>query len=335
MKKILPLILIFLFTLPLFGIKLPDIDTDKLSKLNVPKPTAVLKKVTISKISLRDIDLEFHVEIKNPYPVKINLKGVDFTFLIENKQFFRTSTKKSLKVDARKTRMNVFNVNLKYADIIRIIQDYNNREILNCQSNVTLELWIPDQFRKALGKTIAFNFEHKTTLPAVKPKIQVVNFNVKMPSLSDITSQLKQKKKKADAKAVSKMFADILSGKSAKNVIDPTSIDVPIKVNFDIHLTNEAKAKLIFSDLNYNFFVGNDKLVGGLTQAIKQQGNVSVISIANTFSSKSLAKSIFSLFQKGSGPFKVVGSTKLKLPKKYFSEPLNLNFTENGNFKIR
>ncbi len=333
MKRIFAAMLILGLAAPLSAFEIPG--ALKKIKNVIPKPTAELKKVSIKSISLRDIDLLFHVEIYNPYPVSLKLREVGYTFMVEGKQFLKTKTEKPLSIKAKKKAMNVFSVNLKYADIMNIVKDYKNREVLNCQSRVRLELWLPESVHKALGKSIAFNFKHDTTLPAVKPKINVVNFKVNMPSYSDILRQLKEKKKSVDAKSVAKMFSNILSGKSAKNIIDPTSIDVPIDVNFDIHLKNEARAKLLFNNLNYNFYVGSNKLVGGLTKKIVQKGDVSVISIGNRFSSKSLSKSIYELFKKGKGDFSVQGVTKLQLPVKYFKEPLDLKFTEGGNFSIR
>jgi len=333
MKRIFTLLLLLGLVTPLCAFELPGA-LKKIGK-SVPKPTAKLKKVTVDRISLRDIDLLFYVDIKNPYPVSLKLKDVGYTFMVEGKQFFKTNTKKGLKIKARKTKTNIFKVNLKYKDIIRIVKDYKKKEYLKCQSKVRLELWLPKSVKKVLGKSIAFNFKHNTTLPAVKPKISVANFNVKMPSLSDIASQLRKKRKNLNAKSVANMFSSILKGKSVKKIIDPTSIDVPIDVNFDIRLKNEARAKLLFNNLKYNFYVGNEKLVGGLTKKIRRVGDVSVISIGNRFSSKSLSKSIYKLFRNGKGDFRVQGVTKLQLPKKYFSKPLDLNFSEGGNFRIR
>lgn len=330
MKKIMVVLFVILFSGQAFSFKIPD----SLKKA-VPKPTAKLKKVTIESISLRDINFLFHIQVYNPYPVKLNLKKIGFTFFVEGKQFFRTATAKSFKVGPKKRRTNVFRVNLKYADIINIVRDYKNKEYLKCQSKVFLQLWLPDMVKRTLGDSIGFTFRHKSTLPAVKPKINVANFKVKMPSMSDIRRQLAIKRSNVSSKKVSKMFSDIFSGKSAKRVIDPASLDLPIKVNFDIKLKNEARAKLLFRNLKYDFYVGNDKLIGGLTKKIVRRGNVSVISIGNTFSSKNMSKSIYKLFRKGKGDFKVKGVTKLQMPKKYFPEPLNLNFTEAGKFNIR
>ncbi len=235
MRKIITLLIILGLSGPIMAFKIPD-SLNSLKK-SIPKPTADLKKVSVKSISLRDIDLLFHIEIYNPYPVSLKLRDVGYTFMVEGKQFFKTKTEKPLSIKARKKKINIFRVSLKFADIMKIIKDYKNREYLNCQSKVRLELWLPKSVRKALGRSIAFSFKHNTTLPAVKPKINIANFKVKMPSYSDIQRALLKEKKKISTKNAAKMFSDILSGKSAKKIMDPTSIDVPIKVNFDINLS--------------------------------------------------------------------------------------------------
>ena len=110
------------------------------------------------------------------------------------------------------------------------------------------------------------------------------------------------------------MFADILSGKKADQIIDPASLDLPITVDFDILLKNETAHKLVFNSINYDFLVNNEKLVKGTTEDIKMQGNTSVIRVSNKFSSKNLGKSMLGFFEKQKGDFAFTGSTFIKLP---------------------
>ncbi|MBN1501288.1 MAG: LEA type 2 family protein [Spirochaetes bacterium] len=326
-KHILIIILLFVSITPIFSLTIGK------KEIKIPTPTAELKKVEIEKISLRDIDFIFYIEISNPYPIKLNLDDVMFTFFVEDKQFFKTNTRNGLGIKAKNKKITEFRVNIKYMDIINIVKDYSKKEYLDCRSDVRLVIPLPKM--SGLPKNITFDFSAKNTLPAVKPKISIAQFKVQKPSLAQITDALNKQKKKANASDISDMFADILSGKPAKKIIDPASLDIPIKIDFDIVLQNETAHKLIFNNLNYDFFIGKDKLVTGLTKDIEQKNNASIITVSNTFSSKQLSKSVMSFFNKGSGDFMVKGNTKLELPKKISQSPLNLDFAEGGQFSIK
>jgi LEA14-like dessication related protein len=326
-KQIIALVIIACSITPVFSLSFGK------TEIKIPTPTAKLKKVEIEKISLRDIDFIFFIEIKNPYPVKLKLDDVMFTFFVENKQFFKTNTRNGLGIRAKDKKITEFRVNIKYLDIINIVKDYSKKDYLDCRSDVRLVIPLPKM--KALPENITFDFSANTTLPAVKPKISIAKFKVQKPSLAEITSALSKQKKKVSATDVTDMFSDILSGKPSKNIINPSSIDIPIKVDFDIVLKNETAHKLLFNNLNYDFFIGEEKLVNGLTKNINQKDNESIITVSNTFSSKQLSKSVMGFFNKGAGNFTVKGNTKLELPKKISPNPLNLDFSEGGKFSIK
>ncbi len=326
-KQILAAIILFILITPGFALKIGN------TNIKIPTPTAELKKVEIEKISLRDIDFIFYIEINNPYPVKLNLDDVMFTFFVESNQFFKTNTRGGLGIRAKEKKVTEFRVNIKYLDIINIVKDYSKKEYLDCRSDVKLIIPLPEI--SGLPKNITFDFSRKSTLPAVKPKISIAQFKVQKPSLEEITEALAKQKKKVNAADVADMFGKILNGQSAAQIIDPASIDIPIKIDFDIILKNETAHKLLFKDLNYDFLIGNEKLVAGLTKDIEQKNNESIISVTNTFSSKQLSKSVMTFFNKGAGNFTVKGNTKLELPKKINPNPLNLEFSEGGTFSIR
>lgn len=323
MKKIAILSLI-IFSAALSAFSLPK---------SLPKPTADFKGFDIESISLRDINFLFDVEIKNPYPVGLKLDGVEFTFFVENNQFFKTTTSKGLKIAAKGKKINQFRVNVKYEDIIKIVKAYSKKDYLNCKIDMAILIPLPDI--SGLPENIRFDYSVNTQIPAIKPTISIANFKVKKPSTAEIAAELAKKKKEASAEKVAGMFADILSGKKADQIIDPSSLDLPITVDFDILLKNETAHKLAFNSINYDFLVNNEKLVKGTTKDIKMQGNTSIIKVSNKFSSKSLGKSMLGFFEKQKGDFAFTGSTFIKLPEKIKKDPLKLSFDEKGKFNAK
>lgn len=303
---------------------------------DVPKPSAEIKKFDVDSIGLRDITFVFDVAVKNPYPVGITLAGVKMKYSIEGKQFFETETSKGFKVKAKGTAVSQFKVNLKYADIINIVKDYSKRDYLDTVIDTEIVVPLPDLPQlAALPKTLSFKYALKKKIPAIKPKVAINGFRVAMPTLKEVTDALKKSAQNVDPNDAFNMFTDILSGKKAKNVIDPASIDLKINVDFDIELKNETKGRLDFRDLNYTLFVNGSELVKGITSKIAQRGDTQVLTVSNVFSSKSLAGPVMDAFKARKGAFRVIGGTKIKLPDEIKKEPIPLSFSEDGSFLMK
>ncbi len=297
------------------------------------KPEAKIRNFEINAISLYDITLLFDIEISNPYPVGLKLEDIGFTFFIEDKQFFKTSTARGLKIRANGKETSVFTVNLKYADIAKIIKDYTNKDYLDCVVDTVITIPLPDI--PGLQKKITFNYKLKKQIPAIKPSIRITNFNVQMPTKKDITDALKRAgKSAADSGEIFGMFRDILSGKKARQPVDPASLDLKLKVNFDIEMKNDTRAELQFRKLDYNFFVNNNRLLDGITTDISNKAGKSLLHIQNEFSTKTMSKSILKAFRNKSGKYQLKGEALLQLPASIKKEPLKLKFDETGSFKL-
>jgi LEA14-like dessication related protein len=306
---------------------------DSISGYKIPKPTAEIVNFDIDSISFTDITLLFDIEISNPYPVKLKLSRVESTFFVESKQLFKTSTDK-LKIKANGKETTRLFVNLKYADIAGIVKDYGNKDSLECVVDMVVVLPLPKSVQKA-AKDVTFKFNLKKTVPAIKPEISIANFTVKKPSTEDIEEALKKAKKNLNADSVKKMFGAIIDGKSANKIIDPSELDLKLKVNFDVVMKNKTKAAIFFNDLKYDFKVNNSRLVEGLTKDIQNKTGEYILSINNEFSSKALSKSILKAFSDGKGDFALSGYSMVKFPDKIKKTPLKLNFNEKGVLAIK
>jgi LEA14-like dessication related protein len=300
------------------------------------KPSATMKEFDIESITLRDVTFLFNVSVKNPYPVGLTLAGVKLKFSVEGKQLFETETSKGFKIKARGEADNKFTVNLKYVDIIKIIKDYSQKEYLETTINTEIIVPTPKAVRKPpIPESFSFKYTLHKKIPAIKPTINIANFSVQEPSLEDVTTALKKAGKNVDPKKAANMISNLISGKKADNIIDPASIDLKLKVNFDIELKNDSKAKLLFSSLDYNFFVNSATLVNGNTTKISSKGDKQVLTVANEFSTRSLAGPILAAFKKRQGAFTVKGNTHIKLPDEIKKDPVKLTFSEGGAFELK
>ncbi len=300
------------------------------------RPEVKIKDFDIKAISFKDVDLLFNIQISNPYPVGIKLNRVKFKVDIENKQLFSTVTPKGFQIKAGGTATTPLDVNLIYMKIIKIIRDYKKKEYLNCKISGEISIFLPKI--PGLPKTYAFPFTLNKKIPAIKPKISIANFKVKAPTLKEIEQAIKKAGKKIAAKKISDIFGNMLKGKSTslKNIkkIGLKDLDLKLKINFDLKIKNDSRAKLFFKNLSYNFFMNNYNVFNGNTKDSRSVGNTLIMHVVNELSSKNLAQSVLDVFKKRSGSFKLKGQTFIKLPDSIKRDPLPLRFDEKGLFKM-
>ncbi len=301
----------------------------------IPKPEASIEKCDIDSISFRDINLLFEINILNPYPVIIKLDAVRLKFLVEKNQLFETTTQKGFKILPRKKGKNQFLVNLKYADIEKIVKNYLDKEYLDCTIEGEIVLKLPKTGIQGVPESWSFPYKLKKRVPAIKPEISIRNFIVEKPSVDDLSKAIKKSGKNVKPETAMSIFDDILEGKKpAGQSFNPADLDVKLNVSFDIDLLNKTKAKVLFKTLNYDYFVNSEKLIQGETKDIVNSGNKSTLRIKNQFSSKSLSKGILNAFNKRAGDFILKGHTFLKMPEEIKKEPLKLEFNEKGAFSF-
>lgn len=334
MKKIF-IIIIVLFFISLSSHKSGALELpEQFSGIKILKPSAEIVNFDIDSISLADITFLFDIAITNPYPVRLKFSTVKAAFFVENKQFFKTETGR-LKIKAKGTETTRLFVNIKYADMAGIVKDYANKDSLECVIDMIIVLPLPESVH-GLAKDITFKFQLKKHVPTIKPEINIANFIVIKPSREEVESALRRSaKKNVSADSVQKMFGAIIDGKNPAKVIDPSELDLKLKVSFDILMKNKTKASLFFNDLNYNFNINANKFVNGYTGDIKNKQNEYTLSVNNEFSSKAFGKAILKAFKDGKGDFSLTGFSMVKFPDKIKKEALKLNFNEKGILNIK
>lgn len=337
MRPLMLLCLMLFFHAPVFA----GFDFNRLGSLasKLPKPTATLEKFDIKQISLRDITFTFDIGINNPYLIDLKLAGVELDFAVEGNKVFQTTAAQGFTVKAKGKAVTSFDVTLTYDSIIKLIQDYSSRDYLTCDTDVLIKIPIPESL-KGLPPSIDFPFKLSQKIPAIKPKVNITGFYVTTPTVAEVKKSLEEaavaKVRNLDAQKVWNMFDRLVKGGNvSKPVIQPEDIDLKFTVGFDIVLQNEAQAPLDFKSLQFSFSVNSNPLVTGNTTEIKKTGTTTILHVVNEFSSKSLTPDVLKAFQTGTGTFALAGGTTLQLPPEILDHPLQLEFKEDGSFKLR
>lgn len=302
--------------------------------LSFPTPTATLTRFEVSSISLRDVTFLFELTVKNPYPVPLSFSGMNLAFKVEGAQVFTAQSQGGFSVPGNGTKANTFNVTLAYDAVIKVVKDYASKDLLDTVIDGTLVIPLPRL--PGVPGTYSFSYSLQKKIPAIKPKVSVLDFSVKPPTRDQVKNALVKKGSSVDAGKALGALQNVLQGKKpATAVIDPADMDVPVSVSFTIALANEARAELSFPKLGYELVVNGDRLVTGESTSITREAGRSLITVVSTFSSRSLSKNVRALFSSRKGDFRLRGTASVKLPDEISTAPLPLAFDEAGSFSMK
>jgi LEA14-like dessication related protein len=295
------------------------------------KPTARIEGVDIQSISLNDITFLFDVAIDNPYPVTIRLAGVSFDFLVEKDRVFSSKTSKEIRVRRQSSSTTPLSVTITYRELARAVSHYANRAYINCTIQGDILVKVPNLGIPDVPSSLSFPYSVKKKVPALKPKLSLKNFKLHMPTMQEVLSSLAKQGSGVDPQQAYGMLDSLLSGKSSgSQKIDPSKLDIPIKMSFDIVMKNETRARMNFTNCAYNFFMDGESLITGNTDKTYTRGSTSVIRVMNTFSSKKISSNIKEALKKNRADYKLKGQASMKLPASVKKAPLLLNFDETG-----
>jgi hypothetical protein len=259
---------------------------------------------------------------------------MDLSFKVEGTRVFTADSRGGFSVPRNGTSSNTFTVKLAYEDIIKVIKDYASKDLL--ETVIDGNLVIPLPRIPGLPGTWSFSFSLQKKIPAVKPKVSVLDFSVKPPTQAQVRDALLKEGSTADPGKALGVLQNVLKGRNPPApVIDPTDIDVPVSVSFTIALANEARAQLAFAKLGYELSVNGEKLVSGESTKIAHSAGKSLITVVNTFSSRSLSKNIRELLSSRKGTFMLHGTASITLPDEISKDPLPLDFEEGGTFSVK
>lgn len=302
--------------------------------VDLPRPTAEIKRFQVEAISLRDVTFLFDLAVKNPYPVQLSFKGMTLGFTVEGAKVFTATSQGGFSVPANGEKTNTFTVTLAYEAIIKLVKDYISKDWLTTVIDGTLVIPLPNI--SGLPPDITFKYNLTKKIPAIKPRVAVLNFTVLPPTREQVAEAIAQAGRTVDTGKALGVFKAVLEGKKPPApVIDPADLDVPLTVNFTIEIKNEAKGPLSFDKLGYELAVNGERLVVGESTKIVKEPGRDLVTVSNVFSSAKLSRNIKALFSARKGTFGVKGSASVKLPDEIRKEPIPLSFDEAGSFSVR
>ncbi|HET7839929.1 MAG TPA: LEA type 2 family protein, partial [Rectinemataceae bacterium] len=282
----------------------------------LPKPSAEVTSFQLEAISLRDVSFRFVLAVKNPYPVALKFDGMTLDFSVEGAKVFTVASQGGFSVGAKSERSNAFTVALSYESVIKLVKDYVQKDWLNTVIDGSLVIPIPKiDSMPGLPPNVSFSYRFQKRIPAIKPQVAILDFSVKPPTEAQIAEAIAKAGRKVDKGKALGVFKNVLAGKKpAEPVIDPAELDVPLVVSFTIAIRNEAKGPISFDRLGYELAVNQERLVAGESAKVVRDGDRTLITVDNSFSSRQLSKGIKAVFADRKGAFSVKGSASIKLP---------------------
>lgn len=300
----------------------------------LPKPTAEITRFQVDAISLRDVTFLFDLTVKNPYPIQLSFKGMTLAFTVEGARVFTAASQGGFSVPANGGKTSTFTVTLAYDAIIKLIKDYTTRDWLTTVIDGTLVIPLPKI--PGLPDDITFTYRLTKKIPAIKPRVALLDFKVQPPSREQVAEAIARAGAKVDPGKALGAFKDLLAGKRpSAPVIDPADLDVPLTVAFTIEIRNEARGPLSFNKLAYDLAVNGERLVTGESTKIVKEPGRDLVTVSNVFSSARLSRDVRALFSERKGTFGVKGSASIKLPDEIRKDPIPLSFEEHGSFSLR
>jgi len=82
------------------------------------KPTAALTDVSFGEVSLKEAQLLFNVEIKNPYALPVPLLNVDYDLQSSGKPLLNGNADLATTIPAKSSKVVTLPVNFKYLDLL-------------------------------------------------------------------------------------------------------------------------------------------------------------------------------------------------------------------------
>lgn len=326
----------------------------------LPLPTFSFDRIEFSGIDMQSVKLRLHCHVENPYPLDIPHAATNLTLHASGIHFIDLKTDLEDGIKSGANQPVQFDVSLPLQSLLALYQKGNSSsDSIPIALKGNLDVYLPldqlpeasraslQKFQSMSGKTTAtggrsnmrtdlldkfsFDVDLKKDVPAVFPEIEIRNFQLKMPSLSDI--QLNAGSKTTQVQNYLNGLLGPGYAPGSANSAGLAGIDLKIKAEFDIVLSNKAKATLDLADLNYNLQLAGQKLFQGKIQTAKRVGNTSVARIQTGFPLRSITSAVASAIDRKSAPLKIQGNAAIHIPDFKEFGNINLRFDDTGDLK--
>ncbi len=294
-----------------------------------PSPTVSLRGFTPSSIDMEAITFQLEMEVKNPYPAAIPVEQIELRYFIEDTEVFQAVNSTDIRIPARNSQVSSFAVRLPFDGISNSVRNYSQQEFLDTRVDMLIRIPLPNI--PGLPRTMEFSKTAEVRIPALKPRVRILNFQVDPPSREAIAAAARRAGNINLDSAVSS-FSGLLSGRQSRPAINPQDLDVPFNIRFTIDIENQTAAQIDFPQLDFSMQINGNTLLEGESRTVSVRNGHTIIEVVNSFSSRQLGASVLSAFQQGSGTYTIQGAASLQLPAEYFPQALVLDFTHSGAF---
>lgn len=127
-----------------------------------------VKKVSIETLDQRRVRLKVSVVIHNPNSYEVTLSRAESDIFINGTFLAKAISPQSMVINGRTE--DEIDIDINYRDVIKVIENYNPDEKINCQAKSTLYFQLPSHFEKRKVYTRKMVLEKQ--LPALNEMIQ-------------------------------------------------------------------------------------------------------------------------------------------------------------------
>lgn len=291
------------------------------------KPTVSFKSFQFKEITLNDMTMLFFLEIENPYPVTLYLDSIQSQIYIDTFSLFSLESKDTLKLPKNSKTLKTFAVSITYEQLIKAVNEYYNKDSIMMSIKGTIAFSLPPSIQ--IIDSISIPFTIKQEIPTIKPSIDIANFKIIPPSLSDLKNIVKN----INPLEIPSLYTDVQNFAQGKGIPDSISkFDIPLSIAFDILIKNKTKAMLTGKSLNYNFILHDSEIAKG-QPTIQNADGASKINCITTLSTKNISKGLAQAITQKNIQYTMKGDMLFNAALKGTQLPVPFAINQQGSIK--
>lgn len=153
--------------------------------LQIRRPEVTVEKVEIIGLSFDQAELLFSLSVHNPNPIGVQLAGLDYRLMVEDKQLLQSSLNQGIALDANAESPLSVPVSIRYVDLFSTVQSAREQDELGYQMNLDLGFSIPGY------GTLTVPLSHTGKIPVPRlPSIGVSSLRIKKLGFSSVELDL-------------------------------------------------------------------------------------------------------------------------------------------------
>lgn len=269
----------------------------------------------------------FFLEIENPYPVTLYLDSIQSQIYIDTFSLFSLESKDTLKLPKNSKTLKTFAVSITYEQLIKAVNEYYNKDSIMMSIKGTIAFSLPPSIQ--IIDSISIPFTIKQEIPTIKPSIDIANFKIIPPSLSDLKNIVKN----INPLEIPSLYTDVQNFAQGKGIPDSISkFDIPLSIAFDILIKNKTKAMLTGKSLNYNFILHDSEIAKG-QPTIQNADGASKINCITTLSTKNISKGLAQAITQKNIQYTMKGDMLFNAALKGTQLPVPFAINQQGSIK--